>query len=64
MSVVVTKVKILGFIVAETVEKQTQETFEDAGCEENRPDLSWRIGCFSEFVDGNDCGGFPAVRQV
>jgi len=51
-------------VVAETIENQTQETFEDAGGEENGPDLSERIGCFSEFVDGNDCGGFPAVRLV
>jgi len=53
-------------VVAETVENQIQETFEDARNEEKEigPDLSWRIGWFSEFVDGNDCGGIPAVRQV
>jgi len=39
-------------VVAETVENQTQETFEDARGEENEPDLSGRIGWFSEFVMG------------
>jgi len=49
-------------VVAETVENQTQETIEDARGEENGPDLSGRIGWFSEFVDGNDCGGFKERR--
>jgi len=64
-AIMVKRVKILGFmVVAETVEYQTQETFEDAGSEENGPELSGRIGWFSEFADGNDCGRLPAVRQV
>jgi len=64
-AVVARRVKVLGFmVVAKTVENQTQETYEDAGGEENGPDLSGRIGWFSEFVDGNDRGGFPAVRHV
>jgi len=64
-AVVARTVKVLGFmVVAETVENQTQETFEDAGGEENGPDLSERIGWFSEFVDGNDCGGFPAAKYM
>jgi len=58
------QIKDLGFMaVAETVEKQTQETFEDAGGEENGPELSRRIGWFSEFVDGNDRGGFLAAKH-
>jgi len=64
-AVVARKVKVLGFmVVVETVEKQTQETFEDTGGEENRPDLSRRIGWFSEFVNGNDRGGFSAAKHV
>jgi len=46
------------------VENQTQETFEDAGGEENGPEVRGRIGWFSEFVDGNDRGGFPAAKRV
>jgi len=61
----VIRVKILGFpIVAETVEYQTQETFEDAGGEENGPEINGRIGWFSEFMDGNDRGGFSAAKHV
>jgi len=64
-AVVARRVKVLGFIVvAETVENQKQETFEDAGGEENGSDLSERIGWFSEFVDGNIRGGFPAAKHV
>jgi len=64
-AVVARRVKVLGFmVVAATVENQTQETFEDAGGEENGPELSWRISWFPEFVDENDCGGFTVVRQV
>jgi len=64
-AVVVRRVKILGFVVGdETVENQTRETFEVAGGEENEPDLSKRIGWFSEFMDGNDRGGFPAAKHV
>jgi len=65
-AVVERRVKVLGFMVeAETVENQTQKTFEDAGDEENRPDLSSRrIGWFSEFVDGNNRGEFPAEKHV
>jgi len=49
-AVVARRVKVLGFmVVVETVEHQTQETFEDAGGEENGPDLSGRIGWFSEL---------------
>jgi len=37
-AVVTRREKVLGFmVVAETVEKQTQETFEDARGEENGP---------------------------
>jgi len=55
----------LGFMVkAETIENQTQVTFEDAGGEENGPDLSGRIDWFSEFVNENDRGGFPAAKLV
>jgi len=44
-AVVARRVKVLGFMVlAETVENQTQETYEDAGGEENGSDLSGRIG--------------------
>jgi len=44
-AVVARRVKVPVFmVVAETVENQTQETFEDAGGEENGPDLSERIG--------------------
>jgi len=58
-------VKVFGFIVAaETVENKTQETFENAGGEENGSDLSGGIGWFSEFADGNDHGGFPAAKHV
>jgi len=61
-AVVIRRVKVLRFmVVAETVENQSQETFEDAEGEENEPELSERIGWFSEFVDGNDRGGFPAA---
>jgi len=57
--------KILVFkVAAETVKNQTQETFEDVGGEENGPEISGKIGWFPDFVDGNDRGGFPAVRQV
>jgi len=48
-------------VIADTVENQNQETFEDAGGEENGPDLSGRIDWFSEIVDGNDRGRFPAA---
>jgi len=59
------RVKIIRFqIVAETVENETQEMIGDARGEENEPELNGRIGWFSEFVDGNDCGGFPAARHV
>jgi len=34
-----------------------KKTFEDAGGEENGPDLSGKIDWFSEFVDGNDGAG-------
>jgi len=41
-AVVARRVKVLGFMVeAETVENQTQKTFEDAGDEENGPDHGW-----------------------
>jgi len=47
--------KVLVFmVVAETVENQIQETFKDAGDEENGPDLSEKIIWFSEFLDGNE----------
>jgi len=63
-AVVAKRVKVLGFmVVAETDEIQTQETFENAGDEENGPDLSGRIGWFSEFVNGNNRGGFLAKKQ-
>jgi len=59
------RVKILRFqVVAEMVENQTQETFGDAGSEENGPELSRKIGRFSEFMDENDRRGFPAARHV
>jgi len=46
-AVVARRGKVFGFmVVAETVENQKKETFEDAGGEENRPDLSGRIGWF------------------
>jgi len=46
-AVVAKRVKVPGFmVVADTVENQTQEAFEDAGGEENGPDLSGRIGWF------------------
>jgi len=51
-------------IEAETIENQSKKTFQDAGDEENGPDLSGRIGWFSEIVDGNDRGGFPAEKHV
>jgi len=61
-AIVERRVKVVGFmVVAETVENQTQETFEDAEGEENGPDLSGRIGWFSDLLDGNNCGGFPAA---
>jgi len=47
-----TRVKILGFmVVAETVENQTQETFEDARGEENGPELSGRIGFLCLWIE-------------
>jgi len=46
------------------IENQTQEMFGDAGSEDNGLELSGSVGCFSEFVDGNDRRGFPAARQV
>jgi len=64
-AVMARRVKVLGFlIVAETVENQTPETFEDAEGEESGSDLSGKISWFSEFVDGNDHGGFPAAKHV
>jgi len=39
-------------VVAETIKNQIQETFEEAGGKENGPELSRRIGWFSEVVDG------------
>jgi len=51
-------------VVAETVENQKKATFEDVVGEENGPDLSGRIGWFSEYMDGNDRGGFPAAKHV
>jgi len=64
-AVMARRVKVPVFIVvAETVKNQTQETFKDSGGEENGPDLSGRIGWFSEFVDENDRGGFPAAKHV
>jgi len=56
--------RIHATVIAETVENQTKETFEDASGEENGPERSGRIGWFSEFVDGNDCGGLPAAKHV
>jgi len=64
-AVVARRVKVLGFmVVAETVENQTQETFEAVGGEENGPDLIGKIGWFFEFLDENDRGGFPAAKLV
>jgi len=64
-AVMARRVKILVFmVVAETVENQTQETFEDVGGEENRQELSGRIGWFPKFVDGIDRGGFPAAKHL
>jgi len=57
------RVKILRFQVI-AFENQTQETFGDAGGEEYKPQLSRRIGWFSELEDENDRGGFPAARHL
>jgi len=63
--VVARRVKnLLYMVAAETIKSQAQETFENAGGEENWLELRGNVGWFSEFVDGNDCEGFPAVRQV
>jgi len=64
-AVVERRVKVLEFMVeAKTIENQTQQTFEDAESEENGPEISERIGYFSELVDGNDRGRFPAAKHV